>query len=55
MIVATAVFSIAMVAVASKLLGAASPATFVPLAFVTSAVLLLSGGACCTPRRASPP
>ena len=43
MIVATSIFSIAMVAVASKLLGAASPATFVPLAFVSSAVLLLVG------------
>src|SRR5687768_3573515 len=43
MIVATAAFSIAMVAIASKLLGAVSPATFVPLAFATSAVLLLTG------------
>ena len=43
MIIATAVFSIAMVALASKLLGSVSPATFVPLAFVSSAVLLLLG------------
>src|SRR5688572_911544 len=43
MIIATAVFSIAMVALASKLLGAVSPATFVPLAFLSSAVLLLVG------------
>src|SRR5688572_9168314 len=45
MIVATAVFSIGMVALASKLLAAVSPATFVPLAFVSSAVLLLIGWA----------
>jgi ATP:ADP antiporter, AAA family len=43
MIVATAVFSIAMVAITSKVLGAVSPATFVPLAFASSAVLLLMG------------
>ena len=41
MIVATSIFSIAMVAVASKLLGAVSPATFVPLAFLVSSGLLL--------------
>ena len=41
MVVATSIVSIALVAVASKLLGAASPATFVPLAFASSAVLLL--------------
>ena len=43
MIVVTAIFSIAMVAIASKLLRAVSPATFVPLAFASSAVLLLIG------------
>ena len=42
MVVATAVFSIFLVAVSSRLLRRVSPDTFVPLAFVTSAVLLLA-------------
>jgi hypothetical protein len=42
MVVATSIFSIALVAISSRFLVSASPATFVPLAFAASGVLLLA-------------
>ena len=56
MVIATSIFSIALVAVNAKGVSRLSPARFVPWAFAVSAVLLVARvGADATRRRSSPP